>query len=333
MRKGAATDRMPTVSVIVPSRDRPESLRRALVTILDQSSPPNEVVVADDGSTRPVPSGGPVFGDARVRVVRGSGRPGGVSAARNRALAAATADWVAFCDDDDLWVPDKLERQLAAAREARARWCLCDAVVVDAGWRIVEQHRCDPAELGARLARSNPVPGGGSGAIVERALLEELGGFDPAFAMFADWELWLRLHGRARCASSGATGVVYRLHDGQMSADLARVAGELERLVARHPGTFVDGARLPEIDAWVIGRMRRAGRYRDALRRGAGLRTGRARAQLATLAHPAKRAARPWLLPLVARTRDRLGRGVGDAEGRAALERTVRALAERGYPP
>ena len=333
MKRDAATGRSPAVSVIVPSRDRPEWLRGALVTILDQSRPPDEIVVVDDGAREPVPSGGSVFGDARVRVLRGGGRPGGASAARNRGLAVAAGDWVAFCDDDDLWVPDKLERQLAAAREARARWCLCDAVVVDERWRLVEQHRCDPAELGARLARSNPVPGGGSGAIVERALLEELGGFDPAFSMFADWELWLRLHRRARCASSGATGVVYRLHDGQMSGDPSRVADELERLVARHPETFVDGTRLPEIDAWVLGRMRRAGRYRDALRRGARSDVGRAGAQLATLVHPFKRVARPWLLPLVARARDRLGRPVGDAEGRAALERTRRALAGRDLPP
>ena len=61
------------------------------------------------------------LGDGRVRLLRND-RPQGVAAARNRGIAEAAGEWLGFCDDDDLWAPDKLARQLQAARQTGREW-------------------------------------------------------------------------------------------------------------------------------------------------------------------------------------------------------------------
>src|SRR5262245_16886500 len=111
---------MPLVSVVIPTRNRASLLERTLRSVLAQRMGDLEVVVVDDGSTDDTTS---VAGaaDVRVAVVRNQ-TPEGVSAARNRGIAAARGSWIAFCDDDDLWSPEKLTLQLDAAQRAGAHW-------------------------------------------------------------------------------------------------------------------------------------------------------------------------------------------------------------------
>src|SRR5207249_2210658 len=87
-----------------------------------------EVVVVDDGSTDGTGSYLKSRSDPRLRVVTCTG--GGVSRARNAGLAAARHQWVAFLDDDDLWAPDKLDAQLAAAWDG-CGWVTVGSVDVD----------------------------------------------------------------------------------------------------------------------------------------------------------------------------------------------------------
>lgn len=102
---------MPAVSVITPTHNRPAYLRQTIESVLAQSFADFEHIIVDDGSageTRAVVEG---FDDARIRYVyqENAGR----SAARNRGLALATGEYVAFLDDDDLFLPDKLAVQVA----------------------------------------------------------------------------------------------------------------------------------------------------------------------------------------------------------------------------
>lgn len=85
-------------------------LHEAIASALDQSVPPTEIIVVDDGSTDESPQIAAAFGEP-VRVVRQTNQ--GESVARNRGIEEATGDWVAFLDADDVWRPEKLERQLA----------------------------------------------------------------------------------------------------------------------------------------------------------------------------------------------------------------------------
>jgi glycosyltransferase involved in cell wall biosynthesis len=101
----------PLVSVVVPTRDRPELLRRAVTAILGQTyRGPIECVVVFDQSDPDLPLPEPPPG-RRLVLVRNQRTPG-LAGARNSGILAATGELVAFCDDDDEWLPEKLDRQV-----------------------------------------------------------------------------------------------------------------------------------------------------------------------------------------------------------------------------
>jgi glycosyltransferase involved in cell wall biosynthesis len=97
------------VSVVIPTYNRARLVEEAIASVLRQTMPVHEVIVVDDGST-----------DATRELIRGHDGPItlvtqdhlGAAAARNRGLARATGDWVAFLDSDDIWTPSKLEKQI-----------------------------------------------------------------------------------------------------------------------------------------------------------------------------------------------------------------------------
>ncbi|KAB1129683.1 glycosyltransferase family 2 protein [Micromonospora sp. DSM 115977] len=104
----------PSVSAVVPTRDRPELLRAAVRAILDQDHPgPIEVVVVYDQSEPDASLAELSRPDRLVRVIRNERAPG-LAGARNSGVLAATGELVAFCDDDDEWLPGKLRAQVEA---------------------------------------------------------------------------------------------------------------------------------------------------------------------------------------------------------------------------
>jgi len=103
----------PKVSVVVPTRDRPELLGRAVKAILGQTyKGPVECLVVFDQSGPDLPW--PDLPPRRTLVVCGNDRTPGLAGARNSGILAATGELVAFCDDDDEWLPEKLARQVAS---------------------------------------------------------------------------------------------------------------------------------------------------------------------------------------------------------------------------
>ena len=121
----AGDQRWPSVSVVVPTRDRPLLVRRAVAAVLDQDYPgPIECIVVVDGDEPPLPALN--GGRHRVRAMR-NGRRAGAAGARNAGALAAEGELVAFCDDDDEWLPGKLRRQVDALESHP------DAVLVSSG--------------------------------------------------------------------------------------------------------------------------------------------------------------------------------------------------------
>jgi glycosyltransferase involved in cell wall biosynthesis len=119
---------MPGVSVIIPTYNHAESLPQTVGSILQQTHPPLEVIIVDDGSKDHTESVCAAMPEP-VRYIRQENA--GVSAARNRGIAEARGEWVALADSDDLWDPGKLEVQLAAlACAPGARWCATDCHVI-----------------------------------------------------------------------------------------------------------------------------------------------------------------------------------------------------------
>ena len=107
----------PIVSVVIPVHNRSNTIADSMKSVLSQSYTDLELIVVDDASTEdlePIVTG---VGDPRIRYIRRE-KNGGAGAARNTGIQAATGQFIAFHDSDDLWLPGKLENQMKALEEA-----------------------------------------------------------------------------------------------------------------------------------------------------------------------------------------------------------------------
>jgi glycosyltransferase involved in cell wall biosynthesis len=109
------------VSVVIPTLNRPELLRKAVLSALRQTYSPIEVIAVIDGEDPATEETLASIGDERLRVIPLAVNLGG-SEARNIGVRAAKGDWIAFLDDDDEWLPHKIARQMEAAKASQARF-------------------------------------------------------------------------------------------------------------------------------------------------------------------------------------------------------------------
>lgn len=210
----------PVVSVVIPVRDGERFLGEAIASVLGQTRPPGEVLVVDDGSSD---------GSARVA----AGFPGvsvlrrpplGQAAASNAGVARASGDFLAFLDADDVWMGDKLERQLDAFRRDPA----LDLVFGHA------RQFLDPPSLALRLPeRREILPAKLASAMLAKASsLRRVGPFDARHAIGAILE-W---YSRARALGlreEMLPGIVY----------LRRIHGANQTLRERDPAGYLSVVR------------------------------------------------------------------------------------------
>jgi GT2 family glycosyltransferase len=224
---------MAAVTVVIPTRNRSEILRLTLGSVLCQRDVDLSVVIVDDASTDDTADVVLQLADPRVRLLR-QPTSNGVSAARNRGIAQATTRWVAFCDDDDLWSPDKLARQLAVAESLARTWAYAGAVFVNSDLKVIGGGPpIAPEEMKTALHRYCAVPAGASNVIVRVDVLERIGMFDATLTHVADWDMWLRLARHALPARVEEPLVGYRIHAGNASFRAAEMLAELRQFERR----------------------------------------------------------------------------------------------------
>ncbi len=145
----------------------------------------------------------------------------GLAAARNAGAAAARGEWLAFLDADDLWLPAKLERQLAVAAASGAALVYTDRFNLGERGNLPEvqseiQHLYEGDIFVDLLLVGNHITV--SSVMLDAAVFRSLGGFQPIFGA-EDWELWIRVAERHRVAACKEPLVSYRFHGGMMSGD------------------------------------------------------------------------------------------------------------------
>jgi glycosyltransferase involved in cell wall biosynthesis len=174
----------PLISCIIPAYNGEAYLSHALDSILAQTHRPLEIIVVDDGSTDATPAIATAYGPQVRYVCQANAGP---AAARNLGLQEARGELIAFLDQDDVWHPDKLSRQLSRF-EARPELEACVAHV-SLFW--VSAMRPNESRFqGHRLSR--PLPGYITGTLLaRRATFDKVGRFNPAlrYGDAADWFL------------------------------------------------------------------------------------------------------------------------------------------------
>ena len=184
----------PNVSVIIPTYNRAAMLKEAIDSVLAQDYSDFELIVVDDGSTDNTPD---LLNGYRDNVNWLRQHNQGVSAARNRGVAAASGKFIAFLDSDDLWLPAKLTVQTEFMKSNRdVLICQTEEIWIRNGVRVNpgKRHRKQSGMIFERsLALCLVSP---SAVMVRRGLFEEFGLFDESLPACEDYDMWLRVSSR-----------------------------------------------------------------------------------------------------------------------------------------
>lgn len=228
----------PIVSVVIATRDRPGMLREAIAAVRAQEGVGHvEVVVVFDQSA-PDTSLEVDEPDWTVRVVAND-RVGGLAGARNTGILAARGMYVAFCDDDDFWLPNKLRPQLDALESRPDRHCASIGIAVEYGGerhdRSLDQHEVEFKDLlRDRLTELHP-----STLLFRReALLQGIGLVNEEVpgGFGEDYELLLRTSRHAPILVAPGVGVVVRWHKSSFFFQRwTTMAAGLEYVLQQHP--------------------------------------------------------------------------------------------------
>jgi glycosyltransferase involved in cell wall biosynthesis len=185
---------MNTVSVIIPTYNRAGLLPQTLASVLAQTYPQVEIIVVDDGSTDETPALLAQYA-GRVRVIRQENQ--GETVARNKGIAAATGDYFTFLDDDDLFLPTKIEKQvrlLCARPDVDVVYCRYYHMAMD-GQFLHKTSLMPEGDILPQLAYGNFL--GAGTPLVPRRCVEKVGPFDATLPFRGkyseDWDWFLRL--------------------------------------------------------------------------------------------------------------------------------------------
>lgn len=180
-----------SVAVVIPTYNRAHLIRRAIKSVIAQTRCPDEIIVVDDGSTDNTESLlTSEFPD--IRYIKQDNQ--GVSAARNTGIRQSTAQWIAFIDSDDEWLPSKLEKQCKAlATDAESLICHTNEIWIRDGRRVnpMKKHNKSGGWIFRHclpLCAMSP-----SSIVINRSLFDRVGLFDEMLPACEDYDLWLRI--------------------------------------------------------------------------------------------------------------------------------------------
>ena len=220
----------PLVSVVLPNRNYSRYIAEAIESVLTQTYEPVEIVVVDNGSTDDSLA---VISSYADRVSWISESRQGQSIARNSGIARAQGDFVAFLDADDVWLPNKLEKQMSLIKgKSDVGLVYCGIVV--AGPKLEPLHEVHPTFGGQVLsafatnAGRAVILGGESTAVVRRSVLDRVGPFDERLSIGAGWDLWRRVSCHTEVAFAEESLVLYRQHDSNAHSHLLTYVSDME---------------------------------------------------------------------------------------------------------
>lgn len=271
----------PVVSAVVPSFNGERYLRKCLQSIQRQTLEDLEIVVVDDGSTDSSRSVvlEEAAGDARIRLIEHE-RNRGIAAARNTGILESRGRYVGFLDQDDVWLPSKLDVQVSTLERSGegVEAVFSDVLMIDEEGgtlgRCHHEYIPQSVNLMSREERlracflHNFIPL--IGLLVRRSSFERIGLFDETVrGGMDDFELCLRLVGNADVRYIDRPLAAHRVHGGNYSQRTDRLLSDLpdliERAVEEFPGLDALAARKRALLHFRLARYHRdAGRFHEA---------------------------------------------------------------------
>ena len=179
------------ISVVIPTFNRRQTIGRSIDSVLNQTLFPSEIIVVDDGST----DGTCDYIQSNFPSIKLLHQPNkGVSAARNKGVRCADANWIALLDSDDEWFPQKLEKQvMTLSQNPDIKFCHTEEIWIRNGVRVnqMKKHQKYGGHIFNKcldMCRISP-----SSVLFDRSILDDVGYFDKDQKVCEDYDLWLRI--------------------------------------------------------------------------------------------------------------------------------------------
>ena len=210
------------ISVVIPSYNRKDFLKRSIDSAINQTKKPLEIIVVDDGSTDGTEA--MIKSDYDfVKFIKQKNK--GVSAARNIGIKVSIGEWICFLDSDDEWKKDKLEKQINAMKcNPGYKLFHSNEIWIKNGLRINQKKKHkkyggDIFDKCLDMCRISP-----SSVMIDKTVFDEVGTFNEDLVVCEDYELWLRICDKYRVFFIDEPLIIkYGGHQGQLSYSIESI--------------------------------------------------------------------------------------------------------------
>jgi len=234
----------PLISVVISSKNRHSLVLDAVASVIDQALDNVEIIVVDDCSEPPLKSVLYEKFHDKVFCLRNETSLGG-ACARNRGAQFARGEYIAFLDDDDIWLPNKLAKQIDVFAnndpDVGVVYCGFDLLVNE---QVVSRKNYYHPGTDLRTAALWGCPFGSPTPLIRKDLFEMVGGFDDAFPSCQDWDLWIRLSKVCKFLPVMESLALYRVHGDQISTDIFKKIDGRKKILAKYFDDISCNSRL-----------------------------------------------------------------------------------------
>jgi len=177
------------ISVIIPTFNRSSFLTKTINAILEQTVSVDEIIVVDDGSTDDTRE---ICSNFDIRYIYQDNK--GVSSARNHGISLSLNDWIAFCDSDDIWHKEKIEKQIIFHQKNQHILISHTNEIWKFNEKIIKQKKHHQKPSGYCFEDNlDSCKIGASTTLLNKSILEDIGYFDESLIACEDYDLWLRI--------------------------------------------------------------------------------------------------------------------------------------------
>lgn len=222
------------IDVVIPVYNGEQFIIEAIDSAVKQTLPPKKIIVVDDGSTDTTSSLVEEYAkNSKIEIKLVKKTNGGLSSARNTGIKNSDSELIAFLDADDLWVKDKLEKQLEVYQSTnfeKLALIYCNYDVIDSNGSFMYSNYKAPIDkkrmrgnVFETLLERNKITSSGSGVLIKREVFDTIGFFDEKLRFGEDWDMWLRIAEKYEVDFTPETLVYIRKHKQNMTVNPVRI--------------------------------------------------------------------------------------------------------------